>query len=187
MFDGADNTRFYYLEVVGVSFDEIDGSEFAIAHRLLMVPGVISADADMETDLHSWQGEATESEAAFAAIKSLCFVDEDEVNVPKHKGWALVSTKVDTAWKEFGVTGLGVKLAQIDTGLAEHVEFDGRAIDNSLGINIYKPGRGAECYHQPRRIRQCLDNSAGRDFRRGARRGLSTNSRDQICHPDKTV
>ncbi len=143
MFDGADNTRFYYLEVVGVSFDEIDGSEFAIAHRLLMVPGVISADADMETDLHSWQGEATESEAAFAAIKSLCFVDEDEVNVPKHKGWALVSTKVDTAWKEFGVTGLGVKLAQIDTGLAEHVEFDGRAIDNSLGINIYKPGRGA--------------------------------------------
>lgn len=141
--DNLEDTHFYYFELVATSFHDLEGSEFTLVHHLLKVPGVVSVDADQETDYYPWQPVTIDSDIAMSASKSSCFVDANDADVPSHQGWALLSTKVDKAWAKFGVTGRGIRLAQIDTGLAEHVEFDGRVIDDTLGINIYKPGRGA--------------------------------------------
>jgi len=154
VFDSDEEPRFFRIEFENVSFNDISGSYFEIAYYLEEVLGLVSCDTDLETDFHPWDfdRDIEESEQGFiggaplsglGAIKQICFLRENDESKPTDEAWALQATKVDEARLAYGVSGKGVTLAQIDTGVAKHVELENLTIDKELGFNLYKPEKGA--------------------------------------------
>jgi len=154
VFDDDPAPQFFRIEFSAVSFDEISGSFFEIAYFLKDALGLISCDADIECDFHPWKYARDEGDTAEAkmfgtplgglgSIKQLCFLSDDNDSKPKDEGWAARVTKVDEARAAYGVTGHGVILAQIDTGVAKHDELGNLKFDESLGFNLYNSAQGA--------------------------------------------
>lgn len=134
--------RFFLLTLAGASFDDLPGSPFDIAYHLEEALDGASVEPDLETDFVDWNGASSDKGfGAASAAKSLCFVSPEPNPDASDLGWALRMIKVDEARAKYKVTGKGVKIAHIDTGIASHV--DTASINIDAGLNLIEKIPGA--------------------------------------------
>lgn len=139
---GAESTPFFFVVTIShVSFFDLTGSPFELAYVLESHPDIISVEADLETNFYSWKSGFQDESPKLA--KSFCFNSASNDQNPHDQGWALRQISVDKVRASFQRTGAGIKLAQVDTGLAAHNEFNELVIDDGLGLNMYAPEKGA--------------------------------------------
>ncbi len=143
----------FVLSILGVSFDDLHGSEFEIMYAL-------QEEAFASDDFKLRYIEPA-IELGFTGLQ-LDEVSDPEVDVIKATGcftpkckkpttanpmglafdWALQKLNVPEAKLKFGVTGAGVRVAQIDTGIATHDELE--RLDPLDGINLFDDPTGAK-------------------------------------------
>ena len=142
VFEEDASPSFFIARFVGASFDDLPGSPFDLANYVEEALGYISVEPDIDTDFVDWDGAGSSGEfGAASALKSLCFVQNEPDPTQSDLGWALRMLKVDAAWQNHGVSGKGVKIAHIDTGISDHV--DTASIDIGSGANLIEKTPGA--------------------------------------------
>jgi hypothetical protein len=153
VFTSDDAPRHFVIHITRTRFKDIPGSAFEIAYAM-QASGFVSKDANILhaepaveagfTGLGPIADPGDEFEAA--VVSSGCFTPEhDKPTMDKPDrysfDWAPVKLKIPEVRKEYGVTGKGIKIAHIDTGIAVHDEIAG--IDPADGINLFNENTGA--------------------------------------------
>jgi subtilisin family serine protease len=109
-----------YLEEQGIAYQTV------LSVNAL---GLTSGKATIDALAAMPEVQAIEPEATFAIPKP---VFEDAVDAPEAIPWNLANIGADQAWSDFGVTGEGVVVANIDTG----VEYDHSALVDQYRGNL---------------------------------------------------
>jgi len=135
-------STFFIVTLPGSSFDDLPGSPFDLAYKLEASLGYVSVEPDIETDFVDWNGAGASTQfGAASTLKSRCFIENEPDPSVSDLGWALRMIKVDQARSNHNITGKGIKIAHIDTGIAQHVETAN--IDVASGLNLVEKTAGA--------------------------------------------
>lgn len=152
LFEGDRSPLHFILSIPGVSFQAVDGSEFEIMYALqeassqshdlklrYVEPAIELGFTDLRLDEMS--GSEVEVVKAAGCFTPKCKKPTTDNPMGLDFDWALQKLNVPKAKVKFGVSGEGVRVAQIDTGIAAHDELDG--LNPLDGINLFGESTGA--------------------------------------------
>jgi hypothetical protein len=137
---------FFVVRFPGMTFSALQGSPFDLSYAIEEMETVSdgvkisSVEPVLETDLFDADFDVPrEGEfAAESALKGMCFTPDREKPCENDKyaglNWVLQNIRADKIEQLYGVTGNGVKIAHIDTGIADHLETAN--IDVAKGLNL---------------------------------------------------
>lgn len=116
------------------------GALFDLAYGLRDALGVVGVEPEMGSPFYSSAPEEDDVGATEAVriLDALCWADE---SAPTDRQWSLSVAKVQQAWELS--TGAGVRIAHLDTGVAEHIDLDDTRVDHLSGADFVlgnKPG-----------------------------------------------
>jgi serine protease len=130
--DGKALERFLLLRVPGCERTLGQRDLFAIGYALADALDLVSAEPDLGTDFYVDPESSTlDPTVETAAITGLCWVSGSP---PPDRRWALEKTGVLSAWSRS--KGLGIVIAQPDTGVALHDELDGTVLAPEQSYDI---------------------------------------------------
>ena len=122
--EDAEFGEFYVLQVGGLERTMSQPQLFSIAHELQAELGVLTVEPDLGATVYQEPvapGAEIEAAQVGEAFGSLCFVDDGP---PSNERWALESMNVPGAWAMSPDQGAGILIAQPDTGITDHPEFE---------------------------------------------------------------
>lgn len=142
----------YLLTIPSITFEDIMGSPFEIAYALQKLDksstpiDLLDVEPAIELSFTDLQLDEISEDSTKATVTRGCFTPKDKKPTQSNpKGlefnWALKALRVPEAREKFGVTGHGIKVAHIDTGIALHDELPN--LDPKKGLNLFGDETGA--------------------------------------------
>lgn len=110
---------------------------FAIAHDLRRELGLISCEPDTGAQIFTDPSPEPSVTTEGAVLDATCWVHGTP---PEPKDWVLAMTNVRAAWALAPGKGQGVKVAQPDTGIADHQELARTHFDFTRSLNLIEGG-----------------------------------------------
>jgi serine protease len=125
--------EFYVLQFPGLERTVDAPTLFSIAHELQAQLGAVSVEPDLGTEFYQdpVAPEAAPEGLLTDLFKGLCFVGGDP---PDDRRWALDRAGVLGALEAFPARGSGIRIAQPDTGVTEHVELSDVATADGFNV-----------------------------------------------------
>lgn len=130
---GVEDPTLLVLQFPGLRAEQSPDYLFEVAQALRAALAIRSVTPEIEPpycDIET--GGPAPTEGVGDIVWALC---SSKAATPADPHWAPKLVRAEAARTEFGVTGRGVRVAQPDTGVAEHRELDG-ALDLSLAWNF---------------------------------------------------
>lgn len=138
--DGGDTGHFLALRIPGLGAGLSASFLYAVAADLTDAVGLVSCEPDVGARVFLEPDPDREHEAP--AVESvvgdlLCW---SQAAAPEGKDWALQAIKVPAAWTRAPKRGVGIRIGQPDTGVADHAELEPGALDFGRARNILEGG-----------------------------------------------
>ncbi len=135
---------FIAVDVLDVDLDAIEGQAFELGYAIADATGAATAEPELGTDFF------VEPPANLESVGDLlgCWTPENQDITPGQPHWALDRINARTAWTlpptaGGKARGEGISVFQPDTGVADHRELEGGAIDQARAYDFVANKRGA--------------------------------------------
>lgn len=127
----------YTFAPLGLDRTLPDDALFGIAADLRTRLGLIACDPDLGATAFVEPQERTPSATEGVVLDATCWV---QGAAPEPKTWALDTARVTQAWAMSPGKGMGIIVAQPDTGVTDHVEFADTTFDFTKSLNLVDGG-----------------------------------------------
>lgn len=130
---GEEDPRQLFLNFPGIPLEQSPDYIIAQGEELRQALGLVAVLPEVPplyTDAE-FLAPALATESFGAIMQAVCLSSATEPNDPL---WPIKMIKADKAWAKHGVTGRGIRVAQPDTGVADHRELN-QGVRKDLGHN----------------------------------------------------
>jgi serine protease len=136
VFIGDEDPVDFILIIEGARYDTLPHSVFDLAYHLRDTLDLAAVEPTLETDFSDWKaGERGGLQPFASMVKGLCFEADEPAEDDSDLARALRDLKVDTARQAHGVSGKGVRIGHVDTGIARHEELAN--VDVLSGLDLF--------------------------------------------------
>ncbi len=124
---------FYVLQFPGLERTMDNGSLFSVAHELRTLLGAVTVEPDVGSEIFQEPVPpgAVDESVVKDQFHGRCFVAGDP---PADRSWALDRAGVLRAWNVSRARGAGIRIAQPDTGVVQHVELSDVTIRDGFNV-----------------------------------------------------
>lgn len=129
---GDEDPDLLILTFPGLDIEQSPDYLFEVAEELRAALDLVSVTPETGALYSDSLSTARAPESLGWVINRICLSGAES---PPDPNWAVRMIRADVAARRFGVTGAGVRVAQPDTGVADHRELDGGAVEMRLGYN----------------------------------------------------
>jgi serine protease len=131
--DDPEFGEFYVLQFPGLERTVDRPALFAMAHELQEVLEAVTVEPELGTTFYQepLPADALPEGMLPSLFQGLCFVPGD---APPDRSWALERAGVLAAWDASPARGEGIRIAQPDTGVTQHVELSDVTIRDGYNV-----------------------------------------------------